>query len=185
MTLGAALGFALLTIVVLVRRVRLASAVLAALERWPHLHAAIGNRRADVADIEDQIFGFTSRHPGRLPPLLALEAAYHAAGMLEIWLTLALVTGGSIGFITAFVLEFVNRTITIAFQFVPMWLGVDEAGTGVVTTALHLGAAAGIGLALVRKARVVVWTGLGLGLFFMSRSWARTPGLPTRMRSFL
>jgi hypothetical protein len=80
-----------------------------------------------------------------------------------------LIAGGSIGFITAFVLEFVNRTITIAFQFVPMWLGVDEAGTGAVATALHLGGAAGIGLALVRKARVAVWTGLGIGLFLISR----------------
>jgi uncharacterized membrane protein YbhN (UPF0104 family) len=168
-TLGVALGGGLLGIVVLVRRVRIASAILAVLESWPRLHRAIGSRRVQVNGIEDQVFGFTSRHPGRLPPLLALEAAYHAVGMLEIWLTLALVTGGSIGFVTAFVLEFVNRTITIAFQFVPMWLGVDEAGTGVVTTALHLGAAAGIGLALVRKARVVVWTGLGLGLFFVSR----------------
>src|SRR4029077_7983339 len=130
--------------------------------------------RADVAAIEDQVFGFTARHPGRLPPLLTLEAADHTAAVLAVWLTLALVNGGSIGFVTAFVLEFVNRTITIAFQFVPMWLGVDEAGTGLVTTALHLGAAAGIGLALVRKARVVVWTGLGLGFLFMSRSWART-----------
>jgi hypothetical protein len=173
-TLGVAIGFALLTIVVLVRRVRIASALLSALELWPHVHRTIGSRRADVRRIEDQVFGFTSRHPGRLPPLLALEATYHAAGMLEIWLTLALVTGGSIGFVTAFVLEFVNRTITIAFQFVPMWLGVDEAGTGAVTTALHLGAAAGIGLALVRKARVMVWTGLGLGLFFIShRAGAR------------
>jgi hypothetical protein len=146
---------------------------MAAMELWPRLHRAIGSRPADVSGIEDQVFDFRSRHPGRVPTILALEAAYHAAGMLEIWVTLALVTGGSIGFVTAFVLEFVNRTITVAFQFVPMWLGIDEAGTGVVTTALHLGAAAGIGLALVRKARVVAWTGLGLGLFFMSRSWAR------------
>ena len=29
-----------------------------------------------------------------------------------------------------------SGTITIAFQFVSMWLGVDEAGTGAVTTAL-------------------------------------------------
>jgi hypothetical protein len=173
-TLGVAIGFGLVTIVVLVRRVRIASALLAALELWPQLQRAIGNRRAQVSGIEDQVFGFTSRHPGRLLPLLGLETAYHAAGMLEIWLTLALITGGSIGFVTAFVLESVNRTITVAFQFVPMWLGVDEAGTGAVTTALQLGAAAGIGLALVRKARVVVWTGLGLGLFFMSRSSART-----------
>jgi hypothetical protein len=169
LTLGGAIGFAILIIVVLVRRVRIASSVLTALELWPRLHRAIGSRRAQVGGIEDQVFGFTARHPGRLLPLLALEGAYHAAGMLEIWLTLALVTGGSIGFVTAFVLEFVNRTITIAFQFVPMWLGVDEAGTGAVTSALHLGAAAGIGLALVRKARVVAWTGLGLGLFFVSR----------------
>jgi len=177
LTLGVAVGFALSIIVVLMRRVRIASVLVVALESWPLL-STIGSRRADVMALEDQVFGFTSRHPGRLPALLALEAAYHTAGVLEIWLTLALVTGGSIGFVTAFVLEFVNRTITIAFQFVPMWLGVDEAGTGLVTTALHLGTAAGIELALVRKARVVVWTGLGLGLFFMSRSWARTSSSP-------
>ena len=169
LTLGAAVAFGVLTTVVLVRRLRLASALLAALEFSPRVHRAIERRRAHVSDIEDQVLGFTSRHPDRVPSLLALEAAYHIAGVIEIWLTLGLVTGGSIGFVTAFVLEFVNRTITIAFQFVPMWLGVDEAGTGVVTTALHLGAGPGIGLALVRKARVVVWTGLGLGLFFLWR----------------
>lgn len=169
LTLGVAVGFALLTIMVLLRRVRIASGLVVALESWPLLRA-IGSRRADVMAIEDQVFGFAARHPGRLPSLLALEAAYHAAGVMEIWLTVTLIAGGPIGFIPAFVLEFVNRTITIAFQFVPMWLGVDEAGTGIVTTALHLGGATGVGLALVRKARVVVWTGLGLGLFFTSRS---------------
>jgi hypothetical protein len=123
--------------------------------------------------IEDQVFGFVSRHPGRLLPLLAVEAGYHAAGVMEIWLTATLIVGAPIGLITAFVLECVNRTITIAFQFVPMWLGVDEAGTAAVTTALHLGPAAGVGLALVRKARVVVWTALGLSLLFASRWRAR------------
>ena len=183
-TLGVAVGVALVIIVVLMRRLRIAGAVVAALESWPPFRRAAGNRRADVAAIEDQVFGFASRHPGRLPSLLALEAAYHVAGVMEIWLTVTLIIGAPIAFITAFVLEFVNRIITIAFQFVPMWLGVDEAGTGAVATALHLGSATGVGLALVRKARVVVWTGFGLGLFFMSRSWlqmstlAREPTLP-------
>jgi hypothetical protein len=170
-TLGVALALALVVAVVLMRRVRVAGALVAALESWPSLRRAADDRRADVAAIEDQVFGFASRHPGRLPSLLALEAAYHVAGVVEIWLTVTLITGAPIAFITAFVLEFVNRTITIAFQFVPMWLGVDEAGTGAVATALHLGGATGVGLALVRKARVMVWTGLGLGLFFISRSW--------------
>jgi hypothetical protein len=181
-TLGVAVGFALSIVVVLMRRVRIAGAVVAALERWPRLRRAAGQRHADVAAIEDQVFGFASRHPGRLPSLLALEAAYHVAGVMEIWLTVTLITGAPIAFITAFVLEFVNRTITIAFQFVPMWLGVDEAGTGAVAPALHLGGATGVGLALVRKARVVVWTGLGLGLFFMTRSWLRM-STPERERA--
>jgi hypothetical protein len=170
-TFGSAVGLALVIVVVLTRRMRIASMLVTAVESWPLLQRAVGGRRADVAAIEDQVFGFTSRHPGRLSSLLALEGAYHLAGVLEIWLTVMLITGQPIGFITAFVLEFVNRTITIAFQFVPMWLGVDEAGTGAVTAALHLGGAAGVGLALIRKARVVVWTGVGLGLFFLSRSW--------------
>ncbi|HET6958026.1 MAG TPA: lysylphosphatidylglycerol synthase domain-containing protein [Vicinamibacterales bacterium] len=170
-TLGVAIGFALLVLVTLVRRVRVASALVTMLESWQPLRRLAGGRRTDVTAIEDQVFGFASRHPGRLPPLLALEAAYHLTGVLEIWLTVTLIAGAPVAFITAFVLEFVNRTITIAFQFVPMWLGVDEAGTGAVATALQLGGATGVGLALVRKARVVVWTSLGLGLFFLSRSW--------------
>jgi hypothetical protein len=173
LTLGAAVGFGVSIILLVARRVRFGSALLTALESWPRAHRALGSRRAEVGAIEDQIFGFTSRHPGRLSPLLALETAYHTAAVLEIWITLSLVTGGSMGFVTAFVLEFVNRTITIAFQFVPMWLGVDEAGTGLVTNALHLGAAAGIELALVRKARAAAWTALGLALLFTSRSWSR------------
>jgi hypothetical protein len=79
------------------------------------------------------------------------------------------------------VLEFVNRTITLAFQFVPMWLGVDEAGTSLVTTALHLGAAVGVGLALVRKARILLWTAIGLGIAFTPNSWlaATSPARPS------
>jgi hypothetical protein len=174
-TLGAAVCFALLIMIVLMRRVRVASRLAAAMESSPLVLRALGSRRADIMAIEDDVFSFTSRHPGRVPWLLALEVAYHVAGVTEIWLTLTLMTGRPMAFVTAFVLEFVNRTITIAFQFVPMWLGVDEAGTGAVTTALQLGGAAGVGLALVRKARVVVWTGLGLALLFLSRSWSPTP----------
>jgi len=181
-TLAVAVGFALVFTVVLMRRVRIASALVAALESWPALRRAAGDRRADVAAIEDQVFGFASRHSGRLPWLLALEAGYHVAGVMEIWLTVTLISGGPIAFMTAFVLEFINRTITIAFQFVPMWLGVDEAGTGAVATTLHLGGATGVGLALVRKARVLVWTALGLGLFVMSRSWLQL-STPQRERT--
>jgi hypothetical protein len=170
--LGAAVGFAILAAVVLTRRVRVASVVLTWLAPWPLVHDVLVARRASVRAIEDDVFGFVARHPARVAPIVAIEAAYHGVAVLEIWLTVTLITRAPVPLVTAFVLEFVNRTITLAFQFVPMWLGVDEAGTGLITTALHLGAAVGVGLALIRKARIMLWTALGLVLAFAPRSWS-------------
>jgi hypothetical protein len=167
--LGVAVGLAVFATVVLVRRIRVGSAVLAVLARLPLFRDAVIARRPDMQAIGDHVFGFVARHPRRLAPIIALESAYHAAGVLEIWLTVTLIMAAPLGLVTAFVLEFVNRAITIAFQFVPMWLGVDEAGTGLMATGLHLGAPVGVGLALVRKARILVWTALGLGLAFASQ----------------
>lgn len=117
-----------------------------------------------IRDIERRVFEFARKAPEKVPPILGLEAAYHAAAVAEIWIVLAVVSGTAPTLLTAFVLEYVNRTITIAFQFIPMWLGVDEAGTGLVTSALQLGGAIGVTLALVRKARTVFWTAIGLAL---------------------
>ena len=64
-TVGAAVCFALVTMVVLMRRVRIASRLAAALESSPLLQRVIGSRRADITAIEDHVFGFTLHHPGR------------------------------------------------------------------------------------------------------------------------
>ena len=119
---------------------------------------------AHVRDVEGRIFGFVGRHRRRVLPLLGLETAFHASGVFEIWFAVRSITGTAPPVLTAFVLEYVNRTITSIFQFVPMWLGVDEAGTGLVASILHLGPAAGVSLALVRKARVIAWTAIGIAL---------------------
>jgi lysylphosphatidylglycerol synthase-like protein len=112
---------------------------------------------------------FIDRHRDRVWTVSLLEVTYHAAAVFEIWLALRLITGVAPTLLTAFVLEYVNRTITVAFQFVPMWLGVDEAGTGLMTTALGVGGAVGVALALARKARVAVWTAIGLLLLGIFR----------------
>jgi hypothetical protein len=62
------------------------------------------------------------------------------------------------------VLESVNRVINVVFKFIPMRVGVDEAGTGMLTKILSLGTASGVTLAIVRKARVIIWTALGIAL---------------------
>jgi hypothetical protein len=135
---------------------------------WLARHRLAANylieRLPEIRQTGDRIVGFVKRRPRAVMPLILLEASYHVAAVAEIWFALGLITGVQPPLLTALVLEAVNRTITTAFQFVPMWLGVDEAGTAMVTSAVNLGSAAGVSLALVRKTRVVTWTLIGFVL---------------------
>jgi len=56
----------------------------------------------------------------------------------------------------------VNRVITLAFKFVPLRMGVDEAGTGRVSRILQFTEATGVTLAIIRKGRDLFWVGVGL-----------------------
>ena len=60
-----------------------------------------------------------------------------------------------------------NRLTNVVFKFVPMRLGVDEAGSALLTTVLGYTSATGATLALVRKVRMLVWT--AVGVFFLAR----------------
>lgn len=55
--------------------------------------------------------------------------------------------------------------INIVFNFVLARVGVDEVGLILLAQALRLSAEAGITLAIIRKARVLFWSALGL-IFF-------------------
>lgn len=176
-TLAAALAAGATATILMVNRTPVASACARLLVRWGVGRAWIGARLDRIVEIERTVLDVAATHRKRLLPILTLEVLYHAAGVLEIWFALAMITGTPPSLLRAFVLEYVNRTITVAFQFVPMWLGVDEAGTGVAAATLGLGPAAGVTLALVRKARVVTWTFIGL-------AWlARHGRLPRRGRT--
>lgn len=161
-TLAAAGAAAGIAVWIVIARRPIASGTAEWLIRHGIAADAVAARLPHVRDVEQRVFGFTGSHPRKVLPLVGLEVAYHAAAIAEVWIVLALVTGHAPSVLTAFVLEYVNRTITVVFQFVPMWLGVDEAGTGLATGLLHLGAAPGVTLALVRKARILVWTAIGL-----------------------
>jgi hypothetical protein len=79
------------------------------------------------------------------------------AGIAEVYVTLQLVgTAVAPTLLAALVLESAGRLINVVFTFVPLRLGVDEAGSGVLSTVLQLGTTPGVTLALVRKARILV-----------------------------
>jgi hypothetical protein len=125
-------------------------------------------RRERLRAIEDRIYGFYEHHRSRFLPILSLEACFHLAGVAEVYATLYFILDTPPPFgelaLAAFVLESVNRVINVIFKFVPMRVGVDEAGTGLFTKVLKFGTTVGVTLAIVRKARVIVWTAIGVAV---------------------
>ena len=52
----------------------------------------------------------------------------------------------------------------MVFKFIPLRTGVDEAGTGMLSKVLGFTTAVGVTLAIVRKARDIFWTAVGVAL---------------------
>jgi len=113
--------------------------------------------------VETQTYSAISSSPVRLGIVLACEAGFHVASVGEAWFTLGLLTG-SASLLNAFLLDTVNRFINVVFRAVPFRVGVDEATTSGFAEMLQVGSAAGVTLALVRKARMLFWAAVGLGL---------------------
>lgn len=126
-------------------------------------------RRERVRSLEDRVYGFYTRNRSRFLPIMLLESCFHLSGVAEVFVVLYFIsdtfTGGmSSLLLLAFVLESVNRVINVVFKFVPLRLGVDEAGSGWITHVLKFGKASGVTLAIIRKARIICWTALGVAL---------------------
>jgi hypothetical protein len=116
-----------------------------------------------ASTFEDRIYGFYERNSNRLLLILALEMSFHFAGVLEIYTTLWFISRVvAPTLLTAFILESVNRVINVVFKFIPLRTGVDEAGTGMLSKVLGFTTAIGVTLAIVRKARDIFWTAIGV-----------------------
>jgi glycosyltransferase 2 family protein len=115
--------------------------------------------------LEGRVYGFYDRNRNRLALIIALEMCFHLAGVVEVYTSLWFISDVVAPTpLTAFVLESVNRVIIVAFKFIPFRLGIDEAGTGMLAKALGFTQAIGVTLAIVRKARDIFWTALGVAL---------------------
>jgi hypothetical protein len=146
--------------------------------------AAIAPRRlnlerqiARVHGLEEQIYGFAARRGAAVLPIAAAEGAFHALGVLEVYVTWFLMQGSPPPLLTAFILEGANRLIIVLFKFVPLQLGVGELASGGFTQLLNYGPTPGVSLSIVRKARVLFWVLVGTVLWVRkSIDLPRKPG---------
>ena len=114
--------------------------------------------------LENRIYGFYARNSNRLISIFLLEVCFHLAGIAEIYVTLYFISSVPPTLLTAFILESVNRVINVVFKFIPLRTGIDEAGTGMLSKVLGFTTAVGVTLAIVRKARDIFWSSIGVAL---------------------
>ena len=117
---------------------------------------------ARLRDVEARVHRDYPRQWRRLLPVAALECGFHLLAVAEIAVMLNLVSARPFTLADALVFEAANRIITVVFKFVPLRIGVDEAGTAMFADALQFGPVVGITMALVRKGRMLVWMSVGI-----------------------
>jgi len=114
-----------------------------------------------LREVEAHIYAVPRWPIGRIAHVGLWEIAFHVGAVAEVWLVLRLLVP-DITVAEAFLLESAGRFVTVAFKFVPYRLGIDEAGSGAVATALGLPPAIGVTLALIRRLRIIVLNAFGL-----------------------
>jgi putative ABC transport system permease protein len=143
------------------RRVRLLTWFIDQLARVGLKPKFLASRREQIQRVESHIYDFYKHRPGSFFRILAFDFLSHASSVLEVYVTLRM-----LGFVprveAAYVIESLTKVINFVFGFVPATIGVYEGGTEVILRTLGYAAATGVTLALVRKAGIVFWTGIGL-----------------------
>jgi putative ABC transport system permease protein len=77
----------------------------------------------------------------------------------------------------AYIIESLTKVINFAFGFVPGTIGVYETGNGIILRTLGYATAAGVALAIVRKAAIVFWTVIGVSII----TWRTLPNAWNRV----
>jgi putative ABC transport system permease protein len=144
------------------RRVMLLTWIIDRLAQLRLSPKVILKRRHHIYHLESKVYDFYKHHPGAFFGMIACDLLSHATSVVEVYVALNM-----LGFYPhvaqAYIIESLTKVINFVFAFVPGTIGVYEGGTEVI---LHKGLgftpAAGLALALVRKAAIVCWTTIGL-----------------------
>lgn len=144
------------------RRVMLLTWVIDRLAQLRLSPKVILKRRDSIYHIESKVYDFYKHHPGTFFLMVICNLAAHATSVVEVFLALRLL-GFQPQWAQAYIIESLTKVINFVFAFVPGTIGVYEGGTEVILQkGLGFTPAAGLALALVRKAAIVVWTSAGL-----------------------
>ncbi|MDX6385552.1 MAG: putative transport system permease protein [Blastocatellia bacterium] len=152
------------------KRVTLLTNIIDSLGRRGFRPRFLRSRRHHIYRIELTVYSFYQRRRAAFFAMVGLDLASHIASVVEVYVTLKM-----LGFLpsvgASYIIESLTKVINFAFGFVPATIGVYEGGTEIILKSLGFAAAAGVTLAIVRKAAIIFWTVIGVFII----TWRTVP----------
>jgi uncharacterized membrane protein YbhN (UPF0104 family) len=141
--------------------------ILRRLSRIPWLGKRLARLELGASEVDARILDFHGRHPLRFAGAAALCLAGWCGGLVETYIVLGLLTH-RYTFGTSFAIEALAMVAGNMLLFMPGRVGSAEGSRVAVFVLLGLSAAQGVAYGLVRRARELIWVGIG-GLLLLER----------------
>lgn len=132
--------------------------------------------------LESDLTALWARERRRFAYLLTLNLLAALMGVFEVYLVLWGL-GVRQTLLAALVIEGLSKLLAVFAFVVPSNLGVREAGTILILQLFQLTAVTGLNLALIRRARALVWVGVGVLLVIRYGLRPRVLAAPAELAS--
>lgn len=164
-----AIGMAI-TAIAASRRVMLLTWIIDRMAGFGIKPKALIGRRDQINRLESDVYAFYNERRTAFFVMFGLDFLAHVTSVIEVYAGLRLLELTP-SLQAAYIIESLTKVINFVFGFVPGTIGVYEGGTALILNTLGYAAATGVTLALIRKAAIVVWTGIGLVIL----AWRTVP----------
>ena len=118
-----------------------------------------------ITEIDDQFVGFYKHKPARFGSALVLVIINWLLGVVEVYLVMYLF-GHPVSLAEAWIIESMAQLVRAGAFFIPAAIGAQEGTFMLVCGAITGNPTLGIAVALVRRAREILWIAAGLGLWW-------------------
>ncbi len=164
-------GLVVLTILIFlffaVQRFKLASLTSTALSkntwfRW------LGGALHHIQDIDEKLVEFYTSHHARAGFAFALAFVNWVLGVVEIYVTMFFL-GHPVSMTEAWIIEAVAQLVRAATFVIPASIGAQEGAFMIIGAAVTGSPTVGFAVALVRRAREIIWIGWGMMAFYIAK----------------
>ena len=131
-----------------------------AIGRLPQLHNWVIGKQPTIDSAEHNLLTFRRVAPKAFWASLIFSLLWHALAVLDVYVILWFMRA-RVALVGAFALEGLTKVINLVGAVNPGNVGTYEGGNMLIANMFGVTATAGLTLALCRRARAILWAGVG------------------------